>query len=401
MKKSLQIISAIVLSIAITFTSSCKKDAELKPESINGDTSSKVKANNSSNDSKNFRKTTTTSQEEIALITSKAVSVTTNSKGYTEAIFNDGIVMIYLPTGTFVMGNDDITGNMVNGFAPSPAHQVTLDHYWICKTPVTKGQFRAFVSETGYKTEVEGAGHAGPFVYDFDDESFLQKPGYYWDNTFKDITAKHPELAETDDHPVSCVSWNDAIAFTNWMATKTGLNFTLPTEAEWEYAARGTDERVYPWGSDVPDGTKCNYADSTFNKYFSGVQQAQVHKGVNDGYGITSPVLAFPAGIPPVGAYDMAGNLIEWVYDSGYDYSSESVTNPITLTGNDKLQKGGFWVGGAGRVGVTPNEILEGHNIRSDSRESDGKASADDHLGFRIGMSYTERTVVTSVMKIN
>ena len=400
MKKTLQFTPCIALLTLLTFSVSFKKDAELTPESINGKSSNTTNGTSNSNDGDNYRKTTTTMQEEIALITTKAISVTTNSKGYTEATFNDDIVMIYLPAGTFLMGNDAITRNMVNGYAPSPAHDVTLDHYWICKTPVTKGQFRAFVSETGYKTEVEALGHAGPFVYDFDDKSFLQKFGYHWDNAFKDITAQHPELVETDEHPVSCVTWNDAIAFTNWMATKTGLNFTLPTEAEWEYAARGDDERIYPWGNDLPDGTKCNYDDSTFNKYFAGVQQAQVHTGVNDGYGITSPVLAFPGGLSPIGAYDMAGNLIEWVYDSGYDYETDAVSNPITLEGNDKLQKGGFWVGGAGRIGVTPNEIQDGHNIRSDSRESDGKASADDHLGFRIGMSYTARSVTTSVQKI-
>lgn len=400
MKISLRNMTPVVLSTILAFGFSCKKDAELKPELVNGNATSTKSTTSSGNNDELYPKITTTEQEEIALITGKATSVTTNSQGYTEATFNNDIVMIYVPAGSFLMGNDDISTSMVNGFAPSPAHEVTLDHYWICKTPVTKGQFRAFVSETGYKTEVEAGGHAGPFVYDFDEKSFLQKSGYHWDNAFKDITAKHPELAETDEHPVSCVSWNDAIAFTNWMATKTGLNFTLPTEAEWEYAARGEDERIYPWGNDLPDGTKANYADSTFNKYFEGVGQAQVHEGVNDGFGITSPVLAFPAGVSPIGAYDMAGNLIEWVYDGGYEYSGESETNPITLTGDRKLQKGGFWVGGAGRVGVTPNEILEGHNIRSDSRESDGKGSADDHLGFRIGMSYTARSTVTSVMKI-
>lgn len=400
MKKTLQLLTPLAMSAALVFNFSCKKDAEFKPESINGTGSATSTAKSGSDDEATFRKLTTTKEEEIALITTKAISVTTNAQGYTEATFNNGIVMIYVPAGTFTMGNNAITVGMVNGLIQSPAHQVTLDHYWICKTPVTTGQFRAFVNETGYKTEVEGAGHPGPYVYDFNEESFLAKPGYHWDNAFKDITAEHPKLTVNDDHPVSCVSWNDCIAFTNWMATKTGLNFTLPTEAEWEYAARGDDQRIYPWGSELPDGTKANYADSSFNDYFPNVEQAQVHQGVQDGYAITSPVLAFPGGISPIGAYDMAGNLIEWVYDGSYDYTADAVSNPITLNGDRALQKGGFWVGAAGRVGVTPNEILEGHNIRSDSRESDGKGSADDHLGFRIGMSYTTRSVTTSVAKI-
>lgn len=335
--------------------------------------------------------TNRTMQEELDFVRSKAISLEENTSGYWEATFENELVMIYVPEGSFIMGNNAITSAEVDGNSPSPAHQVNLSHYWVAKTPVTKAQFRDFVSKTSYVTQVQIEDNDGPYVYDFSEKAFQQKQGYYWDNAFKDVTAKFPELVENDDHPVSCVSWYDCLAYTNWLMGQTGLRFTLPTEAEWERAARGMDERTYPWGNEVPDGTKANYADEVFDQHFPGTQQAVVHAGVNDGYAITSPVYAFPDGISPIGAYDMAGNLIEWVYDGEYNFDENSITNPINKSGERKLQKGGFWVGSAGRLGVSPNEIKDGHNIRSDSREGDAANSADDHLGFRIAISYVSR----------
>lgn len=236
---------------------------------------------------------------------------------------------------------------------------------------------------------MEYSSHDGAYVYDFEEKGFIQKKDCYWDNAFKYVTAKYSVLNVNDEHPVSCVTWNDCIAYTNWLFTKTGLTFTLPTEAEWERAARGTDQRIYPWGNQTPNGTRANYADDVFNQYFQGTEQAVVHVGVNDGFGITSPVYSFPNGKSPIGAYDMAGNVIEWVYDAEYSYTTERRINPINKSGSRKLQRGGFWVGSAGRIGANPNEIEDGHNIRSDSREGDKANSADDHLGFRIAISYT------------
>lgn len=115
-------------------------------------------------------------------------------------------------------------------------------------------------------------------------------------------------------------------------------------------------------------------------------------RGVNDGYGITSPVGMFPKGQSPVGALDMAGNVTEWIYDSEYGYTTENKINPIAVENNGiKMQKAGFWAGSAGRVESPRDELLFGHNIRSDARQGDALNSADDHLGFRIGISYVER----------
>ena len=331
--------------------------------------------------------------EELAKVEGLALSLTENDFGYWEAEFEHGIRMIYVPQGAFTMGNNALSEDVVTQSYPAtPEHKVNLDHYWISKTPITIGQFRAFVEETSFVTDVEKPNHEGPWVYDFDANGFITKPGHYWDNSFKDVTAKFPEITVDDSYPVNCVSWNDAIAYTNWLMTKTGLSFSLPTEAEWEYAARGNDGRVYPWGNETPNGTLANYADDVFNQHFPNTEQSVVHQGVNDGFAITSPVGSFPLGKSPVGAFDMAGNVTEWVYDSEYSYTSAEITNPISLANNNlRMMKAGFWAGSAGRIGQTPNEVSFGHNIRSDSRQGDTPNSADDHLGFRIAISYVQR----------
>ncbi|MEM7039667.1 MAG: SUMF1/EgtB/PvdO family nonheme iron enzyme [Bacteroidota bacterium] len=331
-------------------------------------------------------------QDELVAVGAIADSLYENDKGHWEADFGDGLVMIYVPAGQFNLGNDALDARATRSFPSAPAHPVALSHYWIAKTPVTIGQFRAFVNAMGYVTDVEQPGHSGPWVYDFDEKGFVTKVGHFWDNAFKDVTARFPEITVDDSHVVSCVSWNDARAFTEWLKAEKGLEFTLPTEAEWEFAARGTDGRVYPWGNETPDGTRANYADETFNRYFPETGQSEVHFGVDDGYAITSPVGSFPAGASPVGALDMAGNLTEWIFDSAYDYEEGLIRNPISKTDNGiKLQKAGFWAGSAGRFDVRPNEIKKGHNIRSDARQGDDPNSADDHLGFRIAISYTGR----------
>ena len=330
-----------------------------------------------------------TEAAELDFMRTKANSVTQNDKGYWEADLGNGIVMIYVPKGTFTIGN-----NAIAELNASPEHQVSLSHYWISKTPITRGQFRAFVTATNYVTDVEKSGHPGPFVMKMPEGThFEPTTGFNWRNAYDHIIAAFPAIEINDNHPVSCVSWNDAIAYTNWQKGQKGLEFSLPTEAEWEYAARGTDGRIYPWGNEIPDATRANYADETMNQYFPNLGQAEVHFGVTDGYALTSPVGSFPNGASPIGALDMAGNLTEWVYDSQYDYTASAKTNPIYTANNGQRQmKAGFWCGSAGRIGVTPSEIEFGHNIRSDARQGDTQNSADDHLGFRIAISYTPRS---------
>lgn len=332
-----------------------------------------------------------TMDEELDFIRQKAKSVYKNEKGFWEAEFIHDIVMIYIPEGTFVMGNDKLH-ERISGSPAAPQHPVTLSGFWIAKTPVTKAQFRAFVEEENYRTSVEKPGHEGPWVYNFKEKGFITIPGFNWDNAFSQVTAVFPHVEIDDSHPVTCVSWYDAEDFCQWLSRKTGVNFVLPTEAQWEYAARGDDQRIYPWGNEDPDGTKANYAEEAFHAVFPGTEQSKVHFGVNDGYAATSPVGSFPLGASPCGALDMAGNVSEWVYDWYGEYDKRHYKNPLgAKTGKDRVMKAGFWAGSAGREGQNPDELIIGHNIRADARQYDDPDSADDHLGFRIAIDYIDR----------
>ncbi len=332
-----------------------------------------------------------TVDQELEFIRQKAKSVYKNEKGFWEAEFIHDIVMIYIPEGTFIMGNDKLH-EKISGSPAAPEHHVTLTGYWIAKTPVTKAQFRVFVEEENYITSVEKPGHEGPWVYDFKEKGFITIPRYNWDNAFSQVTGVFPNVKIDDTHPVTCVSWLDALDFCKWLSRKTGVNFVLPTEAQWEYAARGADQRIYPWGDEDPDGTKANYAEEAFHAVFPGTEQSIVHFGVDDGYAATSPVGSFPLGASPCGALDMAGNVTEWVFDWYGKYDKRHYKNPLgAREGKDRVMKAGFWAGSAGREGQNPDELIIGHNIRADARQYDDPDSADDHLGFRIAIDYVSR----------
>ena len=156
----------------------------------------------------------------------------------------DGSVLIYIPAGEFIMGAPE------DELRESPIRKIHLDGYFIGKYEITVGQFRRFCSKTGHKMP--------------------RQPGWNKEN-----------------HPVVRVRPNDISAYCRWAGLR------LPTEAEWEKAARGTDGRRYPWGNDW-DKEKCN------------------GWGGEDGYGKTAPVGSFPQGASPYGCLDMAGNVWEW-----------------------------------------------------------------------------------------
>jgi len=140
-----------------------------------------------------------------------------------------------------------------------------------------------------------------------------------------------------DLHPVVYVTHTDAVRFCQWLSQKEGRKYRLPTEAEWEYAARGTDQRIFPWGDDPRLPEVCNFADarSTF---------AWSDRQLDSGFAETSPVGKFPRGASPFGMLDMAGNVYEWVHDYFDAYKGGTQTNPKgPPNGANRVYRGGSW----------------------------------------------------------
>jgi len=220
--------------------------------------------------------------------------------------------MVFVPGGTFRMGSGRHYPE------EAPVHRVTVDHFWIDRTPVTNRQFRDFVRATGHVTCAEkrpdpkdypGALphmlYAGSLVFTPPDHPVDLRNWSQWWTLLKGADWRHPHGLKSsinglDDHPVVHVAYSDAQAYARW----TGKD--LPTEAEWEYAARGgLDQAEFAWGEEfTPEG---RHMANTWQGAFPFQHLSQ------DGFERTSPVTAFPPN--GYGLYDMIGNAWEWTID--------------------------------------------------------------------------------------
>jgi hypothetical protein len=223
--------------------------------------------------------------------------------------------MAYIPAGSFEMG--DHLDNMSSAL---PLHTVTLDGFYMDKTEVRVGQFKAFLADSDYSW------------------------GGNWDSVATD--------SPTDDHPMIYVNWNDAVAYAEWAGKR------LPTEAEWEKAARGgLDGKRYPWGDQL-DATKANYAENVGTTTVAGSYAA-------NGYGL----------------YDVAGNVREWCqdwYDSDY-YDSSPATNPLGPgTGSYRVLRGGTC-------------YYNTNLLRVAGRGNNSPSNTNNYYGFRCvsGLNFT------------
>ena len=243
----------------------------------------------------------------------------------------DGVTMefVRVPAGEFLMGSDKSKDPQAQS-NEMPQHKIHLDEFLIGKYPVTERQYQVFVKKTG------------------------QKAPSHWKN------GSLPPGRE--EHPIVNVNWGDANAFCKWAAQVSGCAVRLPSEAEWEKAARGTDGRIYPWGSQKLDKKLCNF-DAGILELFSTK---------------TTPIGKYsPQGDSPYGCADMAGNVWEWVgdwYDGTY-YQKSASSNPAgPSSGQVRGLRGGSWLNNG-------NDLRAAYRLRYDP------GVTNNYIGFRCARS--------------
>jgi len=239
-----------------------------------------------------------------------------NHAGQTWVSPIDMMTLVCVPTGGFLMGSSSL--DSLSEVYERPQHSVYLDSFWIDKTEVTNAMFAKFVDSTGHRTQAEIDG----WSWEFDGQSWSQPAGTDWHHPL----GSGSSLQGLDNHPVVRVSWNDAQAYCSWVERR------LPTEAEWEKAARGENGNIYPWGNSSPMPNMLNY---------------------NQNKGNTKPVGTYPDGVSVFGAYDMSGNVWEWVIDwyQEYYYQDSIFENPVgPPNGDGRVMRGGSWF--TGEVGI-------------------------------------------------
>ena len=272
-----------------------------------------------------------------------------------------------IPAGAFQMGNSRGDGYEADG--ESALHEVEVAAFSISTTAITNNQFAAFVSDEHYVTEGERFGwsfvFAGHLPDDFEEtrgvvgtEWWRQVYGATWFSP----EGPHSNIENRPDHPVVHISWSDAEAFCKWSGTR------LPTEAEWEYAARGgLAGKAFPWGDDLePDGKHLmNVFQGDFPSQDSGA----------DGFTGTAPVGSFaPNGF---GLYETTGNVWEWCSDYfGQDYyrASPRVDPRGPASGTHRVMRGGSFLCHASYC----------RRYRVDARSSNTPDTSVGHLGFRV-----------------
>jgi formylglycine-generating enzyme required for sulfatase activity len=256
---------------------------------------------------------------------------------------------VSIPGGTFWMGDQEIA---------KPVHKVTLSPFCMDKTEVTVADYRVCVK----------AGGCPPPSATVDWKNI--KP----ENKRRESPYCTWGKSGLDQHPINCVDWNDAAAYCEWSGGR------LPTEAEWEYTARGNDGRRYPWGNEAPDATRLNACGGECAaKFKQGSDAATINTMYpgDDGWPFTAPVGSYPKGASPFGVLDMAGNLWEWTADSFADYGEEAVTNPQRSQSDVsfRVNRGGGW--------------RNDHPFwaRADLRNKSEPSMRDLKLGFRCARS--------------
>ncbi|MDX1672437.1 MAG: formylglycine-generating enzyme family protein [Balneolaceae bacterium] len=256
--------------------------------------------------------------------------------------------MIFFPGGKAVIGSDDGPVN------EQPAHTADIEPFYLDRSPVTVAEFRAFVEATGYRTEAERIGNSA--VFEVEQGEWVLLENAYWEFPFG---VRSPMAGE--NHPVTHVSWNDARAYCRWAGRR------LPTEVEWEYAARKglENSRIYSWGGRLVEE----------GRFRANVWQGRFPDSVEveDGYLYTSPVGAF--GESKSGLTDMGGNVWEWTSDLYTLFQG----NRYMVPRDPELRviRGGSF--------LCDSTICHGYRVTA--RSFNTTTSSTFHMGFRTALS--------------
>jgi len=230
--------------------------------------------------------------------------------------------MVVIPAGSFSMGSpiDDVNAST----REYPQHRVHLQRFALSRHEVTVGEYHAFVESAGRKS----------------DGCQRHREDGIWENRIE-LSWDNPGFYQAQDHPVTCVSWNDANAYVAWLSKRTGEAYRLPSEAEWEFAARGGSTSRYFWGDDADKS--CIYANGADKTAANNVPNLDV-LSCNDNFSTTSPVRSFRPN--SFGMYDMSGNVWEWVEDRWHEnYQNAPKNGRAWNAGNDanRIIRGGSW----------------------------------------------------------
>ena len=273
--------------------------------------------------------------------------------------------MVKLDGGRFFMGTDNDEGFPADG--EGPIREVTLDPFYMDAQPVTNGMFGEFLRAANYVTEAERFGWSFVFQGHLAEQHKDQRaPGTSWWCKIDGADWRHPEGPDTSiqsrsNYPVVQVSWNDAAEYARWAGKR------LPTEAEWEYAARGgLEQKIYAWGDELTPGGRhlCNIWQGEF----------PFRDTAEDGYSAPAPADAFPAN--GYGLYAVAGNTWEWCADwfhPAYHVTATRV-NPVgPASGTNRAMRGGSYLCHKSYC----------NRYRVAARTSNTPDSATTNIGFR------------------
>jgi formylglycine-generating enzyme required for sulfatase activity len=272
---------------------------------------------------------------------------------------NTAPAMVAIRPGQFVMGSPDTeTGRFSN---EGPQHTVTIPKpFAISRCEITVKQFKQFVQETGYKTTAETVGK-GCNIWN-PEKKEVQQPDKNWNSA---------GFSQTEQHPVVCVSWQDAQHFVQWLSQRTGALYRLPTEAEWEYAARADSETARYFG----DQSQCDYANGLGQEAKMIADTTWILADCPDGYVYTAPVGSFKPNT--FGLYDTLGNVYEWTQDCWHDsYQKAPLDGSVWLESEGgacdrRVVRGGLW-------------IINPRGLRSANRSRINTDDAYLNLGFRV-----------------